>query len=154
MFVSATISAEIERLARQYMHGPVEKLIAPGADDRPTVESVEQYYLSAQPWDKYRLLRMLLIQENPELAIVFCRTKRGAEKIASCRILLNQQHLQQPLLVVWLSRQVNTARHSPPWAAHQRPGAGIQLFHPARACIAAQNVAISPEIVAETKMTL
>jgi superfamily II DNA/RNA helicase len=81
MFVSATISAEIERLARQYMHDP-EKLIAPGADERPTVENVEQYYLSAQPWDKYRLLRMLLIQENPELAIVFCRTKRGAEKIA------------------------------------------------------------------------
>ena len=65
-----------------YMREPVEKLIAPGADDKPTVEEVEQYYLSVQPWDKYRLLRMLLEQENPDLAIVFCRTKRGAEKIA------------------------------------------------------------------------
>jgi ATP-dependent RNA helicase DeaD len=82
MFVSATISPEIERLARQFMREPVEKLIAPGADERPTVENVEQYYLSAQPWDKYRLLRMLLERENPDLAIVFCRTKRGAEKIA------------------------------------------------------------------------
>ena len=35
-----------------------------------------------QPWDKYRLLKTLLFQENPDLAIVFCRTKRGAEKIA------------------------------------------------------------------------
>ncbi|MDB5300208.1 MAG: hypothetical protein JWO87_1871 [Phycisphaerales bacterium] len=82
IFVSATISSEIERLSRQYMREPVEKLIAPGADDKPTVENVEQYYFSVQPWDKYRLLRRLLERENPELAIVFCRTKRGAEKIA------------------------------------------------------------------------
>jgi superfamily II DNA/RNA helicase len=82
MFVSATISAEIERLGRQYMREPVEKLIAPGADEKPTVENVEQYYFSVPVWDKYRLLRMLLERENPELAIVFCRTKRGAEKIA------------------------------------------------------------------------
>src|SRR4051812_31674771 len=33
IFVSATISDEIERLARKYMREPVEKLIAPGADD-------------------------------------------------------------------------------------------------------------------------
>ncbi|HEV2293994.1 MAG TPA: DEAD/DEAH box helicase [Tepidisphaeraceae bacterium] len=82
MFVSATISDEIEKLARRYMREPVEKLIAPGADDKPTVEKVEQFYLSVQPWDKYRLLRALLLEENPDLAIVFTRTKRGAEKIA------------------------------------------------------------------------
>jgi ATP-dependent RNA helicase DeaD len=82
MFVSATISSEIEKLARQYMREPVDKLIASGADDSPTVSLVEQFYFSVQPWDKYRLLRMLLERENPDLAIVFCRTKRGAEKIA------------------------------------------------------------------------
>jgi ATP-dependent RNA helicase DeaD len=82
IFVSATISDEIEKLARRYMREPVEKLIAPGADEKPTVAEVAQYYLSVQPWDKYRLLRALLLKENPELAIVFCRTKRGAEKIA------------------------------------------------------------------------
>jgi ATP-dependent RNA helicase DeaD len=82
IFVSATISDEIDKLARRYMREPVEKLIAPGANDRPTVEKVEQYYFSVQMWDKYRLLRTLLMKENPELAIVFTRTKRGAEKIA------------------------------------------------------------------------
>jgi ATP-dependent RNA helicase DeaD len=82
IFVSATISDEIERLARRYMREPVEKLIAPGADEKPTVEEVEQWYFSVQPWDKYRLLRMLLERENPDLAIVFCKTKRGAEKLA------------------------------------------------------------------------
>jgi ATP-dependent RNA helicase DeaD len=82
MFVSATISEEIERLARKYMREPVEKLTASGSDEKPTVEEVEQYYLSVQIWDKYRLLRMLLERENPDLAIVFCRTKHGAEKLA------------------------------------------------------------------------
>src|SRR4051794_32685702 len=82
MFVSATISDEIDRLGRRYMREPVEKLIAPGADEKPTVEEVEQYYFSVQPWDKYRLLRALLERENPDLAIVFTRTKRGAEKLA------------------------------------------------------------------------
>jgi ATP-dependent RNA helicase DeaD len=82
IFVSATISDEIEKLARRYMREPVEKLIAPGADDKPTVELVDQFYLAVQPWDKYRLLRMLLEEENPDLAIVFTKTKRGAEKLA------------------------------------------------------------------------
>ncbi|HEY7116449.1 MAG TPA: DEAD/DEAH box helicase [Tepidisphaeraceae bacterium] len=82
IFVSATISGEIERLARTYMREPVEKLIAPGADEKPTVEEVEQYFLSVQPWDKYRLLKALLERENPDLAIVFCKTKHGAQKLA------------------------------------------------------------------------
>jgi ATP-dependent RNA helicase DeaD len=82
IFVSATISPDIEKLSRQYMHEPVEKLIAPGADDKPMVEKIEQYYLSVEPWDKYKLLRALLQQENPDLAIVFTRTKHGAEKLA------------------------------------------------------------------------
>jgi ATP-dependent RNA helicase DeaD len=81
VFVSATISDEIEKLARRYMREPVEKLIAPGADDKPTVDNVVQAYFSVQPWDKYRLLRMLLERENPDLAIVFCKTKHGAEKL-------------------------------------------------------------------------
>ena len=81
IFVSATIAGEIERLGRTYMRNP-EKLIAPGAEEKPTVESVEQYYLSVQPWDKYRLLRKLLEKEQPELAIVFCKTKHGAQKLA------------------------------------------------------------------------
>jgi ATP-dependent RNA helicase DeaD len=82
IFVSATISEEIEKLARRYMREPVEKLIAKGSDEKPTVAEVEQYYLSVQPWDKYRLLKMLFEQEVPDLAIVFCKTKHGAQKLA------------------------------------------------------------------------
>lgn len=83
IFVSATISEEIERLARRYMREPVEKLIAPGADEKPTVAQVAQFSLSVGVWDKYRLLKALLEAEKPELAIVFTRTKHGAEKLAA-----------------------------------------------------------------------
>lgn len=82
IFVSATIAGEIERLGRTYMQEPIEKVVAAGSDEKPTVAEVEQYYLSVQPWDKYRIVRMLLEREQPELAIVFCRTKHGAHKLA------------------------------------------------------------------------
>jgi ATP-dependent RNA helicase DeaD len=82
VFVSATISSEIERLARVYMREPIEKLVAVGSDEKPMVDLVEQYYFPVPVWDKYRLMRMLLERENPDLAIVFCRTKHGAEKLA------------------------------------------------------------------------
>ncbi len=82
IFVSATIDGEIEKLARTYMREPVRKLVAVGSDQKPTVENVEQFYISVQVWDKYRALHALLKQEGPELAIVFMRTKHGAEKVA------------------------------------------------------------------------
>ena len=82
MFVSATIAGEIERLARKFMRdGQVRKLVASEADEKPTVEKVEQYYLPANEHDKGELLLKLLEQEKPKLAIVFTRTKRGAEKL-------------------------------------------------------------------------
>jgi ATP-dependent RNA helicase DeaD len=82
IFVSATISDEIDRLARKYMREPVSKLIAPGADEKPTVDKIEQAWLSVDPWDKTRLLRFMLDREQPDLAIVFTRTKHGAEHLA------------------------------------------------------------------------
>ena len=82
IFVSATISDEIEKLARAVHARAGREAHRARRRRQADVEEVEQYYLSVQPWDKYRLLRTLLEQENPDLAIVFCRTKRGAEKLA------------------------------------------------------------------------
>ncbi|MFW6146266.1 MAG: DEAD/DEAH box helicase [Planctomycetota bacterium] len=79
IFVSATIDEEINRLARRYMHDPAEVFLAP---DKLTVEEVEQFYLPVQPHDKRRLLAALLKQEDPELAIVFTRTKRETDRVA------------------------------------------------------------------------
>lgn len=79
IFVSATIDEEINRLARRFMHDPVEIDVS---RDEITVDEVDQYYCSVERYDKYRLLRVLIKEEDPTLAIVFCNTKAGARKLA------------------------------------------------------------------------
>ncbi len=72
IFVSATISAEIEKLARQYLTDP-QKLVTAAAS--LTVNQVEQRHFSVERWDKNRLLLHLLEREALALTLVFCRTK-------------------------------------------------------------------------------
>ena len=79
IFVSATINDEINRLARQFMNDPLE--INVSRDDL-TVAEVEQYYCTVERYDKYRLLRAVIDEEDPKLGIVFCNTKAAARKLA------------------------------------------------------------------------
>lgn len=79
VFVSATISEEIERLARSFMKEPA-RLETTGSS--LTVSLVEQHYISVQPWDKRRLLKHVLTHEEPDLTIVFCRMKRTVDEVA------------------------------------------------------------------------
>jgi len=79
IFVSATIDDPIKNLARQFMHEPVEVNVS---RDHLTVEEVAQYYVTVDPWDKFRLLMHILNSEQTKLAIVFCNTKHGARKLA------------------------------------------------------------------------
>ncbi|MEO1009173.1 MAG: DEAD/DEAH box helicase [Planctomycetota bacterium] len=78
IFVSATLTEEIEKLARRYMRDP-EKLVASAGS--LTVSVVEQHYISVQPWDKKRLLLHLLTHEEPALTVVFCRLKRVVDDL-------------------------------------------------------------------------
>lgn len=79
IFVSATISPEIERLARKFMHEPEKLVTAAGS---LTVSLVKQMHLTVNPWDKRRLLAHLLTHEEPELTVVFCRLKRTVDELA------------------------------------------------------------------------
>jgi superfamily II DNA/RNA helicase len=79
IFVSATISGDIEKLARTYMTDP-EKIVA--AAGSLTVSLVKQYHLPVQPWDKRRLLKHLLTHEEPALTVVFCRLKRVCDELS------------------------------------------------------------------------
>lgn len=79
IFVSATLSDDIKRLAKQYTVDPVEVNVS---GDCLTVESVAQFYASVEPWDKFRLLMALVEIEKPRLMIVFTNTKHGARKLA------------------------------------------------------------------------
>ena len=79
IFCSATISPEIERLARKFMKPDVEKLIHVGG--ALTVSLVDQKYLAVEPWDKPQLLLHLFKNEKPETTVVFCRTKATVHRL-------------------------------------------------------------------------
>ncbi|MHC5110542.1 MAG: DEAD/DEAH box helicase [Planctomycetota bacterium] len=79
VFVSATLSDEIKRLAKRYMKDPEEINVS---QDRLTVDEIDQSYISVESFDKFRALRLLLKQEDPPVTIVFCNTKAMARKLA------------------------------------------------------------------------
>jgi ATP-dependent RNA helicase DeaD len=78
IFVSATISPEIERLARSYMKNP-EKIVSVAKS--LTVEKVNQSYLPVEHWDKRRLLVHLVTHESPAVTLVFCRMKKTVDDV-------------------------------------------------------------------------
>lgn len=88
IFVSATISGEIEELARKHMRDPEKLIVSAGA---LTVDMVQQRYLTVQPWDKRRLLAHLLTNEEPALTLVFCRMKRTVDSVAE---YLNRKEIE------------------------------------------------------------
>ena len=79
IFVSATIDDEIRKLARSFMHDPVELNVS---RDMLTVEGVTQGFVTVDPEDKAATLVRLLRHEKPTLAIVFTNTKHKARRVA------------------------------------------------------------------------
>ncbi len=73
VFVSATISDEIEKLARRFMHDDAEKIVTVAKS--LTVSQVDQKYVPVVKRDKKRMLMHLLTHEDPALTVVFCRMK-------------------------------------------------------------------------------
>jgi ATP-dependent RNA helicase RhlE len=79
LFFSATMPAEILKLANTILNNPVKIEITPQS---PTVEVIKQaVYFVARP-DKKKLLIHLLKNENIPSALVFTRTKRGADIVS------------------------------------------------------------------------
>ena len=77
MFFSATLDARVGELARAYTSNPVSCEAAPIADEG--VE-VEHRFIPVQPDDKVATLAELL-REDRGLALVFVRTRRGADRL-------------------------------------------------------------------------
>ena len=46
-------------------------------------DTIEQFYFTVDQDRKYELLKRLLDREQPKQAIVFCRTKRGTDRLAT-----------------------------------------------------------------------
>jgi ATP-dependent RNA helicase DeaD len=78
LLLSATLPPPVERLARRYMKDPERIDMSISA---VSTQTVDQYYIPVDPDRKFRVLVQLLIQERPQQAIVFTRTKRGAEEV-------------------------------------------------------------------------
>ncbi|HYW79817.1 MAG TPA: DEAD/DEAH box helicase, partial [Thermoguttaceae bacterium] len=78
LLLSATIPPPVHRLAQRYMRDP--KLLNFSPKDL-SVETIEQFYFTVDPEKKFDLLVKLVEREQPTQAIVFCRTKRGTDKV-------------------------------------------------------------------------
>jgi ATP-dependent RNA helicase DeaD len=78
LLLSATVPPPIRRLAERYMYHPEVLNFSP---KNLSVDTIDQYYFSVEPDRKFDLLLKLLDREQPRQAIIFCRTKRGTDRI-------------------------------------------------------------------------
>jgi ATP-dependent RNA helicase DeaD len=79
LLLSATINEDVRKLARRFMYQPSEVNLS---RDEPSVETIEQYYITVNPDQKCELLVHLLKRDRPRQCIVFTRTRRGADRLA------------------------------------------------------------------------
>ena len=78
LLLSATVPPPVQKLATRYMRDPE---ILDFSTNELAVETIEQRYFTVDPTRKFDLLERLLDREQPRQVIVFCRTKRGTDKI-------------------------------------------------------------------------
>jgi ATP-dependent RNA helicase DeaD len=75
---SATMPPPVKRLAESYMYDPSTIKITP---KKLTVDAIAQAFIEVPANEKASRLVELLKTEEPEQAIIFCRTKIGASKL-------------------------------------------------------------------------
>jgi ATP-dependent RNA helicase DeaD len=75
---SATMPPPIARLAEGYMYDPVTIKVTPR---KLTVDAIEQAFVEVPAKEKTQRLIDILRVEEPEQAIIFCRTKIGAARL-------------------------------------------------------------------------
>jgi ATP-dependent RNA helicase RhlE len=78
LFFSATMPKAIAELGDRFLTDPVKVAIAPQAT---TAEKIDQYATFVSQPEKQALLTMLLRSEPIERALVFTRTKHGADRV-------------------------------------------------------------------------
>jgi len=78
LFFSATMPSDIERLSREILVNPVRVDVAPVSS---TAERIEQSVYMVENSEKRRVLERVLRDPAVERAIVFTRTKHGANRL-------------------------------------------------------------------------
>jgi ATP-independent RNA helicase DbpA len=79
LLFSATYPDAIRELGRRSMRDPLE--VSVGADTAPP--AIEQRFYEVEPAEKPAALAGLLIEHNPESAVVFCNMRRDADEVAA-----------------------------------------------------------------------
>jgi ATP-dependent RNA helicase DeaD len=79
LLLSATMPPPVERLARRYMKDP--ERVDLSQDGIAATDTIEQFFATVDEDRKFGLLVRMLAREKPQQALVFTRTKRGAERL-------------------------------------------------------------------------
>ncbi|REB07770.1 ATP-dependent helicase [Sporosarcina sp. BI001-red] len=79
LLFSATMPGPIRKIAETFMKNPEMVKIK---SKEMTVENIEQFFVKAQEREKFDVLSRLLNVQQPELAIVFGRTKRRVDELS------------------------------------------------------------------------
>jgi ATP-dependent RNA helicase DeaD len=79
LLFSATMPAPIRKIAETFMKNPEMVKIK---SKEMTVENIDQYFVKAQEREKFDVLSRLLNVHQPELAIIFGRTKRRVDELS------------------------------------------------------------------------
>ena len=88
LFFSATMPPEIVKLSSTILHHPAKVSITP---ESPTVEIINQHLLFVDKGNKNALLMHLLKDTAIKTALVFTRTKHGADKVVR---MLQKNHVK------------------------------------------------------------
>ncbi len=78
LMFSATMPGEVEKLAMELLHQPETVKVDPVSS---TVDAIDQCLYYVDKVNKKHLLAKLLRESDVENALVFCRTKHGADRI-------------------------------------------------------------------------
>lgn len=79
LLFSATMPGPIRKIAETFMKNPEIVKIQSKA---MTVENIDQYFVKAQEREKFDVLTRILNVQQPDLAIVFGRTKRRVDEVS------------------------------------------------------------------------
>jgi superfamily II DNA/RNA helicase len=80
MLFSATMPGDIIALARRFMNQPVHIRTQDNEDEGAVVSRIVQFVIRAHAMDKIEMLARILQADGRGPTIVFCRTKRTAQK--------------------------------------------------------------------------
>ncbi|WP_093624971.1 DEAD/DEAH box helicase [Limosilactobacillus gorillae] len=79
LLFSATMPPEIKRIGVQFMHDPQTVKIKA---KELTTDLVDQYYVRAKDYEKFDIMTRLIDVQDPDLTIVFGRTKRRVDELS------------------------------------------------------------------------